>query len=204
VAWADRWGFGVATLVGEGPASGPTEAASPSPVPPSTEDADTSAVRRALIGGPGKPGCRRTATETVYGLRDRLLRPLRSELDALQRAVEADVGLGHALTAWRTCVAPVSDGLTLDRRSLPSALIRRSADRLAGLRSGDPEALRRLQAAERREAGIAARCEVAYTTARTAVAGPYEARFVARHRASLEAIGRAISAAEAALPTLPP
>ena len=204
VAWADRWGFGVATMVGDGPALEPAAAGSLSPEPrPSDADRGPTAIQRALLGEPGRPGCRQTATDTVYGLRDRLLRPLRPELDALQRAIEADVGLGHALTAWRTCVAPVADGLALDRRSLPSALIQRSADRLAVLPPGDTPALRRLQAAERRDAGIAARCEVGYTTARSALAGSYEARFVAHHRAALEAIGRAIAAAEAALPTLP-
>jgi hypothetical protein len=125
-------------------------------------------------------------------------------LDALQRAIEADVGLAHALARWRTCVAEVAGDLGRDRRSLPAALIERWARRLAALPPGDPAALDRLQAAERRDAGILARCEVAYTTARAVVAAPYEARFVERHWTALDAIGRQIAAAEAALPTLPP
>jgi hypothetical protein len=205
IAWADRWGFGLSTTVGDGPTGTPDPLPRPMAAPRSSDrGAGSSVVQRALHGDAGNPGCQATATETVYGLRDRLLRPLRSELDALQRAIEADVGLANALAGWRTCVAEVAGDLGRDRRSLPAALIERWARRLAALPPGDPAALDRLQAAERRDAGILARCEVAYTTARAVVAAPYEARFVERHWTALDAIGRQIAAAEAALPTLPP
>lgn len=205
IAWADRWGFGLSTMVGDRPLGtlGPLLAPS-EPSPSTTADAQPSVVQRALHGDAGTPGCQATATETVYGLRDRLLRPLRTELDALQRAIVADVGLSRALAAWRTCVAAVADGLGLDRRSLPAALVLRWTRRLAALPADDSAGLVRLQAAERRDAGALARCELAYTTARTAVAAPYEARFVERHWTTLDTIGRQIAAAEASLPTLPP
>ena len=82
-------------------------------------------------------------------------------------------------------------------------LLGRFADRLAAVH-GDPAALARLQATERRTAAVVARCEVAYAADRARIAATYEGPFVDRHRAELERIRRAIAAAEAAWPTLPP
>ena len=61
-----------------------------------------------------------------------------------------------------------------------------------------------LQVEERRVATVLARCDADYQRARAAVAAPFEAAFVARHRRMLEAVGAAIRSAEAALPTLSP
>jgi hypothetical protein len=200
VAWADRWGFGVSTIPARpaGAADDPNlDAIATLP------DGLGSRYRTALHGSPGQPGCQETARESVYGLRDRLLRPLRAELDALEAAVTADPGLGRAVAVWRGCVGRVAGGLPVDRRSLPSALLQRFAARTADVEPGSPR-LGAIQQDERRVAGVVARCEATYTDTRTLIAARYEAAFVARHEAALSAVGATIRAAEAALPTLPP
>ena len=202
VAWADRWGFGISTTVDR-------------PVPPGVADrnlsklasltqAAQSGYRIALHGSSGHLGCHEAATERVYGLRDRLLKPIRAELDRLDADVDADPGTAKALATWRGCVAEVSSGLTIDRRSLPGALMERFANGPAATRGSRRVALRAVQTEERRVAGVIARCEVAYGAARRQVAARHEARFIAAHREALVRIGAAIRAAEAALPTLPP
>jgi hypothetical protein len=200
VPWADRWGFGVSTI----PARPVRAADDPNLGATATLPGGLrSRYRAALHGLPGQPGCQETARESVYGLRDRLLRPLRAGLEALEAAVTADPGLGRAVAAWRGCVGRVADGLPLDRRSLPSELVQRFAARTV---DAEPGSLRlgTIQKDERRVAGVLARCEATYTATRTLIAARYEAAFVARHEAALSAVGAAIRSAEAALPTLPP
>ena len=200
VAWADRWGFGVSTITARPAAahSDPNLGAIAS-----LPDAMRSRYRTALHGSPGQPGCQETARDSVYGLRYRLLRPLRAELDALEAAVTADPNLGRAVAVWRGCVGRVAGGLPLDRRSLPGALLQRFAARTAHVEPGSPR-LGDLQEDERRVAGVLARCEASYANTRTLIAAPYEAAFVASHEAALRSVGTAIRAAEAALPTVPP
>lgn len=200
VAWAERWGFGVSTITAR----------------PATADSDPnlgaiatlpdglrSRYRTALHGSPGQPGCLETARESVYGLRDRLLRPLRADLDALEAAVTADPRLGRAVAVWRGCVGRVAGGLPLDRRSLPGALVQRFAARIASVEPGSPR-LGAIQEDERRVAGVLTRCEASYVDSRTLIAARYEPAFAARHEAALWAVGASIRTAEAALPTLPP
>jgi hypothetical protein len=201
VAWADRWGFGVSTMIDRpaptGTADQNIDALASMPV------AEKDAYRIALHGSAGHPGCHEISSQGVYGLRDRLLRPLRAELDVLDAAIEADQGTAKALAIWRGCVATVSAGLAIDRRSLPRALIRRFADRTMATSRGS-SMMRALQADERRVAGVVARCEVAYSAARTFAAAPLEAAFIDAHREAIVGIGAAIRSAEAALPTIPP
>ena len=201
VAWADRWGFGISTTADR-------------PLPRGVADPNLSTLaslpptaqrgyRLALHGTAGHPGCHEAATERVYGLRDRLLEPIRAELDRLDQDIDADPGTAKALATWRGCVAEVSSGYTIDRRTLPGALMEQFANGTAGSRGGRVK-LRALQSEERRVAGVIARCEVAYGAARRQVAARHEARLIAAHKDELVRIGAAIRAAEAALPTLPP
>ena len=200
VAWADRWGFGISTTAA---APSPSAVADPNlaaiaamPV------AAQSVYRAALHGAAGRPGCHETANATVYGLRGRLLAPLRPSLAALEAEVASDPAMTRALAKWHDCVAGVGAGSTIDRRSLPGALLQRFVIRSsAATDTGD---LSELQADERRVAGVVARCEVAYAEAKTAASAPHEARFVAKNRDALRAIGDAIRSAEMALPTLRP
>jgi len=161
---------------------------------------------RALHGEGRIPGCHATATDAVFGLRDRLLAPLRPGLDALDARIAAASAAARAVATWRACVGPVAGGLAVDRRSLPGALLERFAARVGSVGSGPSSVagLAALQADERRVAIVLAECELAYTTERSAAAASYEAAFVAEHRTALEGIGSAIRAAEGALPTLPP
>ncbi len=203
VAWARRWGFGLSTMVG-------------SAFPQATADANMTAIDgsepsaraaylRALHGQNGAPGCHEIATDVVFGSRDRLLAPLRADLDTLDARIAADPVTQRAVGAWRMCVGPITAGLAADRRSLPGALLGRFDARvrnLAGMRS--VAGLAAVQADERRVATVVAECELAYASARAAAAAPHEAAFVAQHGEALMTIGAAIRAAEAALPTLPP
>lgn len=202
VAWAKRWGFGQSTMVGIAPVQAtadPNRAALESP-DGSTRDA----YRQALHGEHGLPGCHETATDAVFGARDRLLAPLRSALAGLDARIASDADTVQAVSTWRSCVGPVTAGLAADRRSLPGALLGSFDARIRRLAA--PRAvvgLAAIQAEERRVATVVAECEVAYAAARATAAAPHEAAFVAEHRAALTTIGAAIRAEEAGLPTLP-
>ncbi len=204
IDWARRWGFGVSTMIGRpGPAS--TDTPDPS-VPDGVPSAERAAYVRALHGDGTAPGCQPSATEAVYGIRDRLLAALRPALVALDARIAADPAAARALEAWRSCVRPVVGGLALDRRSLPGALLERYARRSSTIDLGAlaVAGLAALQTDERRVATAVAACEVAFAVDRAAAAAPHEAAFVAAHRAELRSTGAAIRAAQAALPTLPP
>jgi hypothetical protein len=202
VAWAERWGFGISTMVDRPP---PPSVADPNLARLEAVDPiERQAFRRALRGDGRGRGCVAVATDAVYGLRDRLLRSLGPDLAALQQRIADDPGSIGSDAAWQVCVAAVATGLPLVRQSLPRALLQRYADRLAALGAGSSSDLHRLQADERRAATTIARCEVDGEAARATIAAPHEAAFVAANRARLAAMGAAIRAAEAALPTLPP
>ena len=205
IAWAERWGFGISTLVGR-----PTSEPPPDPNLAAMEALaldDRERYRAALAGTPpADVGCRRSANEAVYALRDRLLAPLKAGLTELDARIAADPGARRAVGAWRRCVAPIADDEAPERRTFGTAMVRRFGARLAHLgRAGASMAgLLALQAQERRMAATLARCDALFAQARARVAGQYEAAFVAEHRQELDRIGAAIRDAEAALPTLPP
>jgi hypothetical protein len=204
VAWARRWGFGVTTMVDR---PKPTPARDPNMTSVAEAQPDErAAYLRALHGDGSSPGCQATESASVYGLRDRLLAPLRSALQALDARIAADPAAARVEAAWRTCVGPVVAGLAADRHTLPGTLLRRFTGRSAavGLGIGGVVGLAALQADERRVATAVARCEVEFTEARAVAAAPHEAAFVDEHRDTLASVGAAIRAAESALPTMPP
>lgn len=206
VAWAERWGFGVSTSVGT---AGATAVADPNAAhAASLAGAAADAYRTALFGRDGAGGCHGSANAAVHGLRERLLAPLRSELLALEAAIEADPGLVAARAAWRACVARATASLALapsllTRDRLPSSLLE-AFERRARSAAGDPRALAGVQGQERRVAAAVARCEGRFAEDRSIVARPHEARFLRQHGTALRRIGRAIRDAEAALPGVPP
>lgn len=201
VAWADRWGFGVSTVAG-------------SPIPSPVPDPELAAlarampsvqavIRAALHGSPSGPGCVERATEEVYGLRERVLRPMRPALDQLEKTIDADPAAQAAVASWRGCVAGVSGGRPLEHSTLAAALVERTVRRLGDVRAGTAD-LATVQREERRTAGVLARCEQALSGARTRIAARYEAAFVARYGDRLAGIGAAIRSAEAAWPSAAP
>ena len=201
VAWADRWGFGVSTMAG-------------SPMPSPVPDPDLAAlvgmtprvqavVRATLHGSPSGPGCVERATQEVYGLRERSLRPIREALVQLETTIDADPAARAAVARWRGCVNGVSDGLASERSTLGAALVERAVRRLGDVRAGTAD-LASVQRDERWTAGVLARCEQAFGEARTRIAARYEAAFVARYGDRLAAIGTAIRSAEAAWPSAAP
>jgi hypothetical protein len=179
----------------------------PEPEPPSDPNLDSVATsspdardgyREALDG---RGGCRTTATDSVYGIRERALAPLQASLRDLEAGIAASAAAVRATDTWRRCVEPVADGRALDPRTLPSSLRERSMQRLMAL--GQIGGLVALQVDERRVATILAECDARYERARADAAEPFEATFVGEHRTTIEAIGAAIRSAEAALPTVP-
>jgi hypothetical protein len=204
IEWAERWGFGVSTMA--------DRAGSSTPVDPNLRRSDVAspdirdAYRSALHGDGAAVGCQAAATTEVYGLRERLLTPMRPALLELDRRIATDPAARHLLASWQTCVGSVAMGLSRDRRTLAARLIEAFGRRLASLDTGTRSiaALAALQADERRVAVVLADCDAAYDAGRVAVASPHEAAFVAANRPALERIGAAIRAAEVALPTLPP
>jgi hypothetical protein len=204
IDWARRWGFGVSTMVGwpEGTVARDPNLASVAAAPQGERDA----YLRALHGDASSSGCHATASTSVYGLRDRLLAPLRPALLALDARIAADPAAARVVAAWRTCVGPAAAGLAADRRTLPGALLERFAARSAAIGRGIGAVigLAVLQTDERRVATAVARCEIQFTEARGVAAARHEAAFVDEHRDTLASIGAAIRAAESALPTMPP
>ena len=201
IAWADRWGFGVATM-----ANAPASSPAPDPNLQALERMPVAAqtvIRAALHGTDTDPGCAEQATQEVYGLRERALAPLRPALEELAASVDADPRIVSAVASWRGCVAQVGRGIALERRTLAGALLERAVARLDDVRADRAE-LGSVQRDERRDAGVLARCEAAFTDARARVAPRYEAPFVARYADQLMSIGAAIRAAEAAWPSAPP
>lgn len=198
VAWADRWGFGVTTSVG-------TTGASTVVVDP-VEDLVASwpanekeRYRAALRGNDEVPGCLPRATDAVYGARDRLLAPLEPAFRSLEASVEGDQRMTPIRDAWTVCARSVALPLHIAeaevaRDRLPSRLIDWFVAALT--QPGGGAGQRLLAIRERTVAGAIARCDMAFSKARTVVAAPYEAEFVARHRTELQAIGVAIREAE--------
>jgi hypothetical protein len=206
VAWAERWGFGVATSVG---AAG-VGAAVPGPTDPNLEAARRAggaAEQRylaALRGHDGQPGCQQQASEIVLGLRERLLQPLEPALARLAGEIDADPAMAAIVDAWRVCVRPVAGTLADGpRAAVGPAMLERAAKRLADW-DGSPAALAAIQADERREASVVARCEAAYAGGRTRIATRHETPFVRAHATELAAIQSALEREEAAWPTMPP
>ena len=205
ITWAERWGFGISTVAGRPPA---VERADPNLTTLGAlgpDERDT--LRRALFGGRDGPGCQRTAGDVVFGLRERHLAPIRPALDELDARIAADPRAQALAAAWRTCVRPVTSGMsTVERSAVPARLMARISDRLATLprTPAAVPALAALQAEERRAATFLARCEEAFFAGRSSVAAPFEASFTLDRGDELRRLGAEIRAAEAALPTLPP
>jgi hypothetical protein len=204
IAWAERWGFGVSTLVGRAvDVRGDPNLVAMDGLRPAEQER-----YRAAVSGtsPTDVGCQRSATDAVHGLRDRLLAPLRPALTDLDGRIAADPAARRAVDAWRRCALPVADGEVAERPTLGPALVQRfvaSMEQL-GAAARSVAGLAALQAEERRVAAALARCEAAFSEARADIARSFEKAFVTEHRAELERIGAAIRDAEAALPTLPP
>jgi hypothetical protein len=198
VAWSARWGFGVTTSAAWSPepAHQDPNATYAAALPPALRDR----YRAALYGDAAGPGCIAVSTDRVLGLRARVLAPLRPDLKALQRAVEADPAVRAATTTWRRCIVRATGIADPERASLGARLIEGFAAR--GATPGI--ALSTLQAEERRVATAVARCESEFSAARMRAAVPHETRFVRRHWPQLRAIGQVIRDAEEALPTVPP
>ncbi len=205
VAWAERWGFGVSTTLGRPRISPPADR---NLTAVDAMPADMQArYRDALYGtAADDPGCQRSANDTVYGLRERFLAPLRHALTDLDAGIAADPRAIHAVDEWRLCVAPIAGPDRPERRTLAQQLIARfqaRVDAIGTTPAGMAEQLA-LQTDERRVAATLARCEARFAESRASVAAPFEAAFVTRHREELTRIGTAIRDAEAALPTMPP
>lgn len=204
VAWAGRWGFGVAT--GARSPDAPMTASDPNLERLATlPAAERTAVLAALDGAGPPPGCRVSAVREVYGLRDRLLAPLAGALAALEASIDRDPLVVGAQTAWRACVrtvAAVIGDAPFDRATIGPSLIERFAARLD--RTATEAGRVALAIDERRVATTVAECEMAYVAARTAAGGRHVAAWVEDHRAELERIGAAIRSAEQALPRAPP
>lgn len=196
VAWAERWGFGVTTSVGLPGSSGEPDLGLERLA--GLDPAERERVRLALDGDGATAGCRGKATEEVMGLRDRILAPIRGDLDALERSIEADPQMSTVLDGWRRCLA-TSGIVETERVGFGARLIARFASALETHPGADD--LAALQMEERRVATAAARCEMSYIAARTRVAAPHESALVRRLGARLREIGAAIRGAEAALPT---
>ena len=203
VAWASRWGFGLSTMVG---------LAQPPDLPdPNLErlvgatENERARYAAALYGEPAGEGCQSEARVAVFGLRDRLLGPLRGALTALEQAIEADHRVVAVTDAWRACVAGLADAVgepRPERGTFTLGLMTAFQERTV-TSMGDAASLSRIQADERRTATTLARCDMTLDDARRSIAAEREAAFVSAHRHELAAIGAAIRAAEAALPVPP-
>lgn len=172
--------------------------------------ADRPRFRVALYGdGMGTVGCQGEAADAVFGLRTRLLAPLRAALTRIERAIEADPALDDARQRFADCatrslgpMGATPGAPTHDRGALPAWILDWFGTRLPAV-MGSARALADLQHLERRTATAVARCELRFAHDRTIVARPHETAFVDRYGRVLAGIGAAIRAAEAAYPPAP-
>jgi hypothetical protein len=201
IAWAERWGFGISTADEPlpGPAIDPnlaTIAALPT--------AQRLEATRDLFGSADQVGCQPQATDRVYGLRERVLRPLRPGLTALGVRIEADPVVIDARAGWVDCVtpwlpheAPGPSG-SGDLEPLRAWFARRAATAV------DAAMRRVVQADERRAAAAVARCDERLQRDRRRGAARHEQAFVSRHRAELGRLAAVIRREEAAYPLVGP
>ena len=204
LAWAERWGFGVATSIGHGP---PDTVADPNlEMVASFGTGRRAAWITALVGGAGRAGCRPIATERVMGLRDRLLAPLALALADFRDSIDASDVVRHALDAWTTCLLAAGIEPAGRAATIPALIdvIGRRLDALRGPDGGLPSpaepSLAALADEERRMAVAVARCEAPYLEARQAAERSMAGAFLSTHGDALRAVGDTIRAAEAALP----
>lgn len=201
VAWAERWGFGIATSVGVAEAR---------TVPDPNEgylaalhgSARATYVKALYGDGTARRGCHGSTFDAVHGLRDRELAPLRRHLAHLEQVVAADPARRGVVAAWEACVRAL--GIPDTARTTLVDRIRASFTDRAIRVQHDRRLLHAVATEERRIAVGIARCEAAQGAAMAVIAAPHEARFVAAHRALLTRIGARIRAAEAAYPVSPP
>jgi hypothetical protein len=201
VAWAERWGFGIATSVGK-----TTPLVAPDPDADYLAGLHGSARARyvaALYGdGTGRGGCHGSAIDAVHGLRDRELAALRGPLADLERAIAVDPARSTAMAAWAACIRAL--GIPDTHRATLIGRMRASFTDRAARALSDRQLLDAVAEDERRVAAGIARCEADHVAQMAIVVAPHEARFVARHRALLARIGDRIRAVEAAYPVSPP
>lgn len=198
IDWADRWGFGVTTSIGApmGQQHVDANAARAQRLPP----AERERYAQALHGDGTVPGCHGAATTAVYGLRERLLAPLRSHLVDLERTIDADPAMDRVRASWvacaRTATVPLGSlPVALDRERLPNRLLGWFAARLGAIRTARD--LANAQALERWVAVAIARCEAAFARGRAVVAAPHEIAFLDIHGEAVRRVGAAIREAEA-------
>lgn len=204
-AWAARWGFGVSTSL-SGPAASASTPAAPDPLAAlltTQGPAERARYVAALHGTEHTPGCLARATDAVYGLRERLLAPLRGPLGTLDTAIDRDPAMRVVRNAWGSCVRRAVEPLDRfpdppERERLAERLIAWFAARAGD--TGDAASRVALAGLERRTAVDVARCELTFSAGRARVAQPHEAAFVAAHRPELLAIGASIRATEAGYP----
>ena len=182
VAWAERWGFGITTAAGA-PASGEA----------TVETGPLDALGRR---------CRNQAADAVYGLRDRLLAPLRPALAMLGATIDADPASRAADAAWVACAKTATAGVAPPLPAPPAP------GRLDAVRTWFVGRAARRDPAdivlERRVAAAIARCDLARVDARRTAAAPHERAFVDAHGDDLARIGAAIRTVEAAYPDASP
>jgi hypothetical protein len=200
VAWAARWGFGIATSVG---VPAPTLAPDPNADRLATMDAAERARYLVALYGEGRGddrslGCHGTAVDAVYGLRDRALEPLRERLAALHAAIDHDPAIPVLDADWDTCIRSLGIPLT-ERSTLIERLLRSFTERTAAVQD-DPRVVAAVAEEERRIASGIARCEATHAAGMAAISAPHEAHFVATYRSLLVRIGARIRSAEAAYP----
>jgi hypothetical protein len=191
--WAAKWGFGVSTSFGVvnamPPATDPNLAYIDALAPEQRE-----AYRVALFGSDGRPGCNEEANAAVYGRHDRLLAVLAGDLARLEDRIAADPRLVAADAAWMACVSNASFRPSSRRRFGQEAidLLSRRLDAIVGPPPGDPgvdrSAVAGLQALEIELAVRGFDCDERVRAVSEAVRLEFEVRFVADHRAALDAI----------------
>ena len=206
--WAERWGFGVSTDVGRLPqaraASDPNRIGLASlPLADRTAITATPCTGRARVDRVSAVSERRrlSACASVCCHRCDPRSPI-----SMPGSPRIPARLG-ALDAWRACVASVAGGVVARPAAFAAdALIERfDARPRARTTPASMAGWWRCRPTSGDVAAIVAGCEAAYASdARAGGRAASKRRFVGDHARRSAAIGAAIRAAEAALPTLPP
>jgi hypothetical protein len=201
IAWAERWGFGISTA--DEPLPGPAIDPNLARIA-ALPTAQRLRATEDLFGSDARAGCQPLAADHVYGLRERVLLPLRPGLTALGARIEADPVVVAARAGWLDCVAPwIPPGAPGPSGAGDLEPVRAWFAWRAAI-AVDADVRQAVELDERRVAAAFARCDVRLHEDRRRAASPHEQAFVSVHRVELDELAAIIRREEAGYPLVGP
>jgi hypothetical protein len=207
-AWAERWGFGIATSVGV------VSPSAPRPDPnleyvATLSPSQAEQYRTALYGSSTEPGCADQAADRVYGRYEQVLDPLGPEIDQMEQAIRSDTRTITLTMAWLECVSD-DDFRPSSREALVPELTEVLQAKLAEVMGPPPGRsdfdTAELRAIQRREIELALRtidCDTRFEHRFSEVRAEHERAFISAHEDELVEVRTQMDAIERSLRLAP-